>query len=325
MHLLVGAAALAFVAGPAIAQPSAAPAPTEAPVDATTEADADAPLPPAGPTEGDPYESLNRGIWGFNQGVDKVLLKPASSVYRFVTPRPARRGIHAIFANLSEPWSFINNLLQGKPGPAFNNLGRFLINTTLGVGGLADHATDLGLKPKPEDFGQTLARWGVKSSAYVVLPVLGPSTVRDGVGTGVAFFADPYRICLNQCVNLDFAEQAGITALSVLDTRATLTESGADAFLESSLDPYASARSAYLQRREAEIADTERSEDVDPAPASVDPTTPEPAEPAPVADPSAPATTADPVPSAQTPDAPAEPDATTDQPKLSYLFNDLKG
>lgn len=321
MRLLASAAAFGFLASPALAQTAAPPTADAAPVPATdpTADEADAPLPPAGPTPGDPYESLNRGIWGFNQGVDRIVLKPASSVYRFVTPRPARRGIHAIFANLSEPWSFINNLLQGKPGPAFNNLGRFLINTTLGVGGLADHATDLGLKPKPEDFGQTLARWGVKSSAYVVLPVLGPSTVRDGVGTGVAFFADPYRVCLNQCVNLNFTEQAGITALSVLDTRSTLTESGADAFLESSLDPYASARSAYLQRREADIADEAPTEDADPAPASVDPTTPEPAEPAPAADSSAPASTADPVPSAEPQTEAATP------PRLSYLFNDLKG
>lgn len=210
----------------------------------------------AGPqAERDPLEGFNRAVWGFNQGVDKVVLKPVSTVYRTVTPRPVRRGILHIFDNLSEPWSFINNLLQGKPGRAMNNLGRFVINTTIGVGGLADHATGLGLKKAPEDFGQTLAAWGVKSSTYVVLPLLGPSTIRDGVGTGVGMFADPVNVCLRECTDLSATERWIPTGVEFIAVRADLTESGADTLLDTSLDPYATARSAFLQRRAAEIAD----------------------------------------------------------------------
>lgn len=215
---------------------------------ATTQAD----VPQA---ERDPLEGFNRAVWGFNQGVDKVVLKPVSTVYRTVAPRPVRRGILHIFDNLSEPWSFINNLLQGKPGRAMNNLGRFVINTTIGVGGLADHATDLGLKKTPEDFGQTLAAWGVDSSTYIVLPLLGPSTIRDGIGTGVGAFADPVNVCLRECTNLSAVERWIPTGVQFVAVRADLTESGADTLLETSLDPYATARSAYLQRRAAEISD----------------------------------------------------------------------
>lgn len=205
-------------------------------------------------TPGDPYEGFNRAVWGVNRGIDKVVLKPAAKGYRFITPAPARRGISRVFSNLSEPWSAINALLQGKPRRALNSLGRFVVNTTIGVGGLADHATGFGLKPTPEDFGQTLARWGVKSSAYLVLPVLGPSTVRDGVGTGVAFFGDPYRICLRDC-GLPHGVPFAVTALETVDTRAQLIDAGADAFLDSSADSYATARSAFLQRRQAQLDD----------------------------------------------------------------------
>ncbi len=207
-----------------------------------------------GHAPGDPYEGFNRAMWGFNRGVDRVALKPAARAYRFVAPRPLRRGLSSVLSNLSEPWSAINAFLQGKPKRGFNSLGRFVINTTIGVGGLSDQATGMGLKPTPEDFGQTLASWGVKSSAYLVIPILGPSTIRDGVGSGVATVADPYQIVLNQA-NLHFSERAGVIAFTAVDTRANLIEQGADAFLDSAADPYATARSAYLQRRAAQIAD----------------------------------------------------------------------
>lgn len=205
-------------------------------------------------TPGDPYEGFNRSMWSFNRGVDKVVLKPASSVYRTVTPPPARRGLSRVFANLSEPFSALNALLQGKPKRALNSLGRFLVNTTIGVGGLADHATDLGLKPTPEDFGQTLHAWGVRSSAYLVLPILGPSTVRDGIGAGAAQFLDPYRVCLRSC-NLPSGLPTAVNLVEVVNTRSQLTDAGADAFLDSSADSYATARSAFLQRRAAQLAD----------------------------------------------------------------------
>lgn len=219
----------------------------------------------AGPTsEDDPYEGFNRGVWGFNRAVDKVALKPAATVYRTVTPVPARRGLSRALSNLTEPFSFINNLLQGRPDRAFNALGRFVVNSTIGVGGLADHASDLGLPPTPEDFGQTLAVRGARKSPYLVLPILGPSTVRDAVGTAVRFVADPAQIVINS--ELTRTQNAGVTAVRVIDGRAQASESGADAFLETSADPYAAARSAYLQRRTAEIANEDTEPPLDATP-----------------------------------------------------------
>ncbi len=205
-------------------------------------------------TPGDPLEGINRGVWGFNRAIDKVALKPVASVYRTITPRPARRGLSRVLSNLSEPFSAINALLQGKPNRAGNSLRRFVINTTLGVGGLADHATAMGYKPTPEDFGQTLAVWGVKRSSYLVLPILGPSTIRDGIGTGVAQFADPYRIGLKES-GLTRTQRYGVVGFEAVSARSDLIDAGADAFLDSSADSYATARSAYLQRRAAMIAD----------------------------------------------------------------------
>ncbi|WP_420138690.1 MlaA family lipoprotein [Sphingomonas sp.] len=204
--------------------------------------------------ERDPLEKFNRGVWGVNMAADKVVIKPVSSVYRAVAPRPVRQGVTNAFSNLSEPWSFINNMLQGKPKRAVRNLGRFVVNTTLGLGGLIDTASRMKIRPAPEDFGQTLARWGVNGGPYLVLPVLGPSTLRDGVGTGVASVADPVRVAVNQAdVNVWY--KRGFTAAQVISARSDLTESGGDAFLQSSLDPYAAARSAYLQRRAAAVVD----------------------------------------------------------------------
>jgi phospholipid-binding lipoprotein MlaA len=201
----------------------------------------------------DPMEGWNRGVWAFNDAVDKAALKPATTVYRTVTPVPARRGISRVFDNLLEPFSAVNNLLQGKPQRALNNLGRFVINTTIGVGGLADHATDLGLQPTPEDFGQTLAVWGVRQSPYLVLPLLGPSTVRDGVGTAVRFVADPAQMAIG--AELSGTAQTVYTGTRLVDGRSQLIDSGVDRALETAADPYATARSAYLQRRQAQIAD----------------------------------------------------------------------
>ena len=242
MRVYASAAALALMAGSATAawaQNSPAPA-------MANDAGAAAPY--------DPLEKLNRAIWGVNMGVDKVVIKPASTVYRTVAPRPARRGLSRVLANLSEPYSAINNLLQGKAGRAFNSLGRFVVNMTAGVGGLADQASRMGLRETPEDFGQTLARWGVKPGPYVVLPLLGPSTVRDGIGSGVAFYLDPYRIGLRES-GLSSTARLGENAFEVVSARSDLTDSGGDTFLKTSLDSYAAARSAFLQRRQQAILD----------------------------------------------------------------------
>lgn len=201
----------------------------------------------------DPHERFNRGVWSFNQGVDKVVVKPVTTVYRAVIPGALRRGISRVFSNLSEPFSAANSLLQGKPDRALNSLGRFAINTTIGVGGLADHATKMGLPETREDFGQTLATWGARNSPYLVLPLFGPSTIRDGVGTAVQFVADPARIALNS--ELSSTAETAVTATRLVDARSNLIESGGDQALQSAADPYATARSAFFQRRQAQIAD----------------------------------------------------------------------
>jgi len=207
----------------------------------------------AGADPRDPYEGFNRGVWAFNDAVDTVAIKPAATVYRTITPVPARRGISRIFSNLGEPFSAINSLLQGKPKRALNSIGRFLVNSTIGVGGLADHATDLGLPDTREDFGQTLAVAGFKKSPYFVLPLLGPSTLRDAAGTAVQFVADPVLMAVS--AQLPGTEQAVFTGLRVIDQRSQLIETGVDAALANSADPYAAARSAFFQRREAAIRD----------------------------------------------------------------------
>lgn len=273
----------------------------------------------------DPLEKFNRGVWGVNMAADKVIIKPAATVYRTVTPKPLRSGVSNFFSNVTEPWSFVNNMLQGKPKRAVHNLGRFAMNTTLGLGGLFDVASKKGITPAYEDFGQTLARWGFNGGPYLVLPLLGPSTLRDGVGSAVAWGADPVNIGIREA---DIPNTAALAyrGAYIVDARSQLKESGGDAFLKSSLDPYAAARSAYLQRRRAAIMDQENSADAGPAdddaagPPDTDMATPAtpigaspdnaatpagaPAEPAPVAQP----TPAEPAPMAPaTTTAPAEP------------------
>jgi phospholipid-binding lipoprotein MlaA len=184
----------------------------------------------------DPLEKVNRGIWGVNRAADKVVIKPATQVYRAVAPRPVRQGLSNAFANLSEPWSFVNNVLQGKPNRAGRNLGRFLVNSTVGIAGLWDPASKIGMRPAPEDLGQTLAVWGVNGGPYLVLPLLGPSTLRDGIGSGVAAYADPVKIAINQA-DINVWYKRGYLATYIVSTRSDLIESGGDAFLESSLDP----------------------------------------------------------------------------------------
>ena len=269
----------------------------------------------------DPMENFNRGVWNFNQDLDKAAIKPATGVYRAVTPVPARRGLSRLLANLGEPLNAINALLQGKPKRAFNSLGRFVVNTTIGVGGLADHASELGLPPTPEDFGQTLAVWGVKSSSYLVLPVLGPSTVRDGIGTAAELSVNPPGLLLKEA-GASRGIRYGATAVRVLQSRSEAIDSGVDALLETSADPYAAARDAYFQRREAEIADREggptTTEEQDQLlNNALEENQPDADSAAPEAAPSVPAPP--PVPQVEQPKQPA---ATTAEPKLSMLLVD---
>jgi phospholipid-binding lipoprotein MlaA len=204
--------------------------------------------------EVDPLEGFNRGMYKFNKGVDTVAVKPATQVYRAVVPKAAQNGLRNGFNNVDEPFSFINALLQGKIKQAFRTLDRFLINSTLGVGGLADHATDMGRPEEPEDFGQTLAVWGVRSGPFIVLPLLGPSTLRDAVGTGLEFAgADPFRQFKNE-LNLTRTQSLAATGIELLDTRSFVIDT-ADALLKGSADEYVTVRSAYLQLRQSAIYD----------------------------------------------------------------------
>ncbi|WP_454887003.1 MlaA family lipoprotein [Sphingomonas oryzagri] len=204
-------------------------------------------------TPGDPYEGFNRKMWKFDEGLDKAVLKPVAKGYVAVMPHPVRHGLSNMLDNVTEPFSFINGLLQGKPKRALNSLGRFVINTTVGVGGFMDVAGRNGYPKTPEDLGQTFAVWGAKKSTYLVLPFYGPTTIRDGIGTVASQWVDPYRIVIRK--ELSFWPAAGLTAFEFVDARANLIDSGADSLLDSSADSYAVARSAYLQHRQAQIED----------------------------------------------------------------------
>lgn len=213
----------------------------------------------------DPLQGYNRAMFKANDAVDRAVLRPGAVAYRTVTPVPARRGFARVLENLTEPWSAINALLQLKPRRAVNSLGRFIVNTTIGVGGLADHATDLGLKPTREDFGQTLARWGVKDGGYLVLPLLGPSSVRDAAGLGVGMVADPQSLLVSRTLNPNGAlENSAVVATRAINARSELIDSGVEEVLNSSADAYATARSAFFQRRAADIADEDGTKPADP-------------------------------------------------------------
>jgi len=204
-------------------------------------------------TPGDPYEKFNRKVWSVDEKLDKVVLKPVAKGYIAVTPHFLRHGLSNMIENVSEPFSAINALLQAKPKRALNSLGRFVINTTVGVGGFMDVAGRNGYPQTPEDLGQTFAVWGAKKSSYLVLPLFGPSTIRDGIGTVASQWVDPYRILIRK--ELSFWPAAGLTAFEFVDARANLIDSGADSLLDSSADSYAVTRSAYLQHRQAAIED----------------------------------------------------------------------
>ncbi|MBK8073254.1 MAG: VacJ family lipoprotein [Ramlibacter sp.] len=203
-----------------------------------------------GANPADPMEPLNRRVNAFNEGLDRIAIKPAAMAYQAVTPRPVRTGVSNFFNNLQDVWSFFNNVLQFKGQAAADSFTRVGVNTFIGLGGLLDVAGEMNIERHTEDFGQTLGRWGVPSGPYLVLPVLGPSTVRDTAALGVDLKGDV----------LSHAEPVStrntLTALRVLDTRARLLRAG-NVLDEAALDKYSFARDAYLQRRRALILDGE--------------------------------------------------------------------
>lgn len=203
----------------------------------------------------DPWEKTNRKIYAANKRLDKYVALPVTKAYRAVTPAAARHGISNALSNIGEPLSFANAVAQGKIKQAFRTLDRFLINSVIGVGGLADRATDLGRPEEPEDFGQTLAWWGVKSGPFLMLPLIGPSTIRDTVGFGVDIATNPFDYGRRAVVPFTIYATIGKFAGQTIDLRSRLIDSGADGLLANSLDEYATVRSAYLQRRQSQIYD----------------------------------------------------------------------
>jgi phospholipid-binding lipoprotein MlaA len=205
----------------------------------------------------DPLESANRVVYQFNDGVDKLVMKPVAGAYRDWVPLPIRTGIGNFFSNLNDVIVALNNLLQGKIPAAINDIGRILVNTTLGVLGVMDPATELGIEKNNEDFGQTLGYWGLGDGPYIVLPFLGPSSARDTVGWAGDFYSWPVT-------HLD-SERAryALTGLRFVHARSELLD--ASKLLETAaLDPYEFMRDAYLQRRRNHVYDGNPPEEVDP-------------------------------------------------------------
>jgi phospholipid-binding lipoprotein MlaA len=203
---------------------------------------------PKTPDARDPLESFNRGVYSFNETVDHALLRPVARGYVKVTPEPVRTCIHNMFNNLGDVWSATNSFLQGRPRDGINTVGRFLTNTTLGVGGCIDFASTSGARRIPNDFGTTLGVWGIGPGPYLVLPVLGSSTVRDGIGRIVDFEGNPVAVSQIDNVRL----RNSLWGLELLDTRADLLQI-TDTIDRVALDPYSFVRDAYLQRRAARI------------------------------------------------------------------------
>lgn len=211
-----------------------------------------------GSPDNDPFEGYNRKMTAFNTKLDETVLVPVAKGYRRAVPQPLRNGVRNFFRNLREPYTMLNDALQGKFAEAGQDAGRFVINTILGFAGFADVATELGIERNREDFGQTLAVWGAPSGPHLVLPLLGPSNIRDGVGL-IPDFAYSSAIGLE-----DSKAQLGVDVTRIVDTRTQLL--GTEELLLLQPDPYLFLREGYRQRRLAEIndgdvADAEATED----------------------------------------------------------------
>ena len=194
----------------------------------------------------DPLEPMNREVTKFNEGVDRALLKPVATVYRNHVPALVRTGVSNFFGNLGDLWSGVNSTLQLKIPDAMQNFMRFGVNTFFGLGGILDIASDANIERHKEDFGQTLGRWGVPAGPYIVLPFLGPSTLRDTVALPVDRRADLVHYTSNETV------RHTLYGVRAVDLRANLLRVG-EVLNDAALDKYSFTRDAYLQRRRAEI------------------------------------------------------------------------
>ena len=196
----------------------------------------------------DPYEKFNRAMFKFNDGVDRVALKPAATAYKKVLPSFVQTGVANFFGNLSDIWSGANNLMQGKGRDGMSDITRFALNSTFGFAGLLDIASEAGLRKHNEDFGQTLGHWGVAPGPYIMLPLLGPSTVRDTIVMPIDFAADPWAYKYPVA-----GRNVGI-AVRAVDQRAAVLDAS-NLMEEAALDRYEFIRDGFLQRRESKITD----------------------------------------------------------------------
>jgi phospholipid-binding lipoprotein MlaA len=200
----------------------------------------------------DPLESINRGVYKFNDVADKAVIKPVATAYKTVTPSPVRKGVSNFFSNLYSITSVLNNILQLKFSNAFSEAGRFVINSTFGIAGFIDVASMDNIPRHNEDFGQTLGHWGVSNDTYLVLPLLGPSTLRDATGIIVdGITTDPITYTHN-IGEIRLHNQ--LRSAQIIDQRTKLLEAS-DILDDASLDPYAFLRDAYLQRRASQVQD----------------------------------------------------------------------
>lgn len=196
----------------------------------------------------DPLEPLNRGIYAFNDTVDRAVVKPVSEAYKAITPDPIDKGVTNFFNNIEDVGVMVNNVLQFKFVNALSDLSRIMVNTSFGLLGVIDVATMWGLEKHNEDFGQTLGYWGLDAGPYLVLPIFGPSSVRDGVGFVADWYIDPVTHVHPE------RDRWVLVILRAIDTRADLL-AASGVLEETAMDPYETLRDAYLQRRRFLVAD----------------------------------------------------------------------
>ena len=213
-------------------------------------------LPATASDDEDPWRGLNEGTHGFNEGVDRIVLEPVATAWDAVVPEIVQTGIGNFFDNLLVPRTVLNDLLQGHPREAIGHTARFLVNTTVGIGGLIDVGGASGLEHDMEDFGQTLGHWGVGSGPYLVIPFLGPSTLRDTIALPLDYAANPAFWVDEGAVT------AGLTALNLTNARAGALEEFAKN-REEAINYYVFLRDAYLQNREKNVHDGNVPEDDD--------------------------------------------------------------
>lgn len=212
------------------------------------------------PSPKDPLQGLNRGTQAFNDAVDEAALKPLAEAWEDYVPQPVRTGVRNFFGNLEDGWSAINHLLQAKPEPALNMTLRVAVNTVFGLGGVLDVASEAGLDREPEDLGQTLGRWGMPAGPYLVLPLLGPSTLRDTAALPLDMTATSTAL-----VTGSEGKRLSGTLVNVVSTRARFL--GAGRLLDDiALDRYSFLRDAYLARRQNQVYDGDPPEEGDDAP-----------------------------------------------------------